>query len=89
LELPLWMFDRAECTVMGIATIPRVNPAALSALAALLTEVRGNRGAERLTSPNRPDSGAGWRSHDENRGDVCEIASKPDPGGNGTKLLNI
>ena len=37
----VWMFDRAECAAMGTATIPRVNLAALSALAMLLMEGRG------------------------------------------------
>jgi len=69
LELPLWMFDRAECTLMRVATAPRVNLVALSALAVLLTEARSAEAAMGMAAPSSPE-GAGYLSHEANRGDV-------------------
>jgi len=79
LELPLWMFDRVECTPMGIATVPHVSLAALSALMVLLTEGRGAEAAMGMAAPGARDSGAGWLSHEANRGDVHATAAPHSP----------
>jgi hypothetical protein len=40
LELPAWMFDRAICLPISLASLPRVHLAALESLRALLIELR-------------------------------------------------
>ena len=63
LELPTWMLERAACAPMRMDTRPRVDVAALEALATLLSEV-----AEAAPS-NAPVLGAQTVSRDKNRGD--------------------
>src|SRR5271156_1149923 len=46
LELPLWMFDRAECVPMQVEKFPRANLTALIALKALLSETCGDAALE-------------------------------------------
>ena len=55
---------------MRIEKFPRVNLAALTTLRVLLAETRGEGAVEGLAPPKMPDSGAGWLSQDESRGDA-------------------
>src|SRR5690606_15556675 len=62
LEIPAWMFDRAVSANWRITVHPRVDLAALGALASLLRNT---------ASPSQSDEmGAALGSHDANRGDV-------------------
>jgi hypothetical protein len=68
LELPIWMFNRAACTLMRVETFPQADIAALQALRALLDATAiGDVGH---ASSNAPVSGAARASHDQNRGEV-------------------
>ena len=68
LELHIWMFNRAACTLMRVETFPQADIAALQALRALIDATAiGDVGH---ASSNAPVSGAARASHDQNWGEV-------------------
>ena len=74
LELPVWMFDRASCIPMQIATCPCVNLAALSALWSILAEAARGDGKP---SSNAPVWGAARALREQNRGDNHALPALP------------
>jgi hypothetical protein len=74
LEVPAWMFERAACEPLVVASQPRVGVGALSALRRLLTEMSDGRPTDALASAAARDS------PDQTRGEVHATPSRPPPG---------
>jgi hypothetical protein len=75
LELPAWMFDRATCVRMQIASVSRVDSSALEALQSLMADT-ANHGLSNAPSSNVPVPGAGREPRPPNRSDA-DATSRP------------
>ena len=74
LEVPAWMFEREACVPLAVASRPRADVGALSALRRLLKEVSG-RGPTDASA-----SAAAGDFPDQNRGEAHATPPRPPPG---------
>lgn len=68
-EIPIWMFERSQCTLMRLEKSAHVTVGALADLQVLLAQAQSRQSVESLSRIGALGSGAEWTSQDESRGD--------------------
>jgi len=80
LELPMWMFDRAECAAVRVEAKPHVHLGVLSALVGLLSRAVGDGDNACAVPSNATVADVARISHDPNRGGSHASSSQFSPG---------